>query len=118
MLDDHSPYDQHRYMSRHANESQGTPEQPEQALASAADEPADSSTLPETDHLNPRGSMARQSTGRGRARSEKIMLRLGTSIEIDLRDQLRAYAAEHNMTIVDIVDAAVRARLARDGRST
>lgn len=105
-------------MSRHAHEFRGAPAQAEQALASAADEPADNSTLTETEPLSPGGSVAPQSTGRGRARSEKIMLRLGTSMEVNLRDQLRAYAAEHNMTIVDIVDAAVRARLARDGYLT
>jgi len=45
------------------------------------------------------------------------MLRLATSIEIDLRDRLDAYAAAHRMSIVDIIDEAIRARLSRDSPS-
>lgn len=49
--------------------------------------------------------------GPGRPRSKRRMEPFSSKIEINLRDDLDDYLAEHGMTVVDFLDQAIRDRL-------
>lgn len=49
--------------------------------------------------------------GPGRPRSKRRMEPFSSKIEINLRDNLDEYLAEHGMTVVDFLDQAIRDRL-------
>ena len=49
--------------------------------------------------------------GPGRPRSKRRMEPFSSKIEINLRDNLDEYLAEHGMTVVDFLDQAIRERL-------
>lgn len=118
-LDEQSPYDQRRYISRQANMSRGSHRGGEELLASSSttDGVSDREFPLRANSLDLGEMMTPRAPRPGRPRSERVMLRLATSIEIDLRDRLDAYAAAHRMSIVDIIDEAIRARLSRDSPS-
>lgn len=49
--------------------------------------------------------------GPGRPRSKRRMEPFSSKIEINLRDDLDEYLAQHGMTVVDFLDQAIRDRL-------
>lgn len=49
--------------------------------------------------------------GPGRPRSKRRMEPFSSKIEINLRDDLDKYLAEHGMTVVDFLDQAIKDRL-------
>lgn len=51
--------------------------------------------------------------GPGRPRGKRRMEPFSTKIEITLRDELDAYLTEHEMTIIDFLDQAIRDRLSK-----
>ena len=51
--------------------------------------------------------------GPGRPRSKRRMESLATKIDIELRDQVDAYLATTGGTLVDLIDEALRDRLAK-----
>ncbi|MGA1813692.1 hypothetical protein VH571_15025 [Frondihabitans sp. 4ASC-45] len=53
------------------------------------------------------------SRGPGRPRSKRRMEPFSSKIEIGLRDEVDAYLAENGGTIIDFLDEALRARLAK-----
>jgi hypothetical protein len=55
--------------------------------------------------------LAQVRRGAGRPRSKRRMEPFSSKIEIDLRDQVDYYLAEHGGTMVDFLDAALRDRL-------
>lgn len=58
---------------------------------------------------DPRSSKRRP--GPGRPRSKRRMEPFSSKIEIDLRDEMDDYVAEHGLSIIDFLDEAVRDRL-------
>ena len=58
----------------------------------------------------PRSSSKRR-PGPGRPRSKRRMEPFSSKIEIDLRDEMDDYVAEHGLSIIDFLDEAVRDRL-------
>lgn len=44
----------------------------------------------------------------GRPRKKRVMLQLSTSMEKDLRDTVERWRLENNMSVVDLIDEAVR----------
>lgn len=58
----------------------------------------------------PRASSARR-PGPGRPRSKRRMEPFSSKIEIELRDEMDDYVAEHGLSIIDFLDEAVRDRL-------
>lgn len=52
--------------------------------------------------------------GPGRPRSKRRMEPFSSKIEINLRDDLDEYLAQHGMTVVDFLDQAIRERLQRE----
>jgi hypothetical protein len=58
----------------------------------------------------PRSSSSRR-PGPGRPRSKRRMEPFSSKIEIDLRDEMDDYVAEHGLSIIDFLDEAVRDRL-------
>jgi len=68
--------------------------------------------LPEPLEGAPRGSSNRR-PGPGRPRSKRRMEPFSSKIEIELRDEMDDYVAEHGLSIIDFLDEAVRDRLKR-----
>ena len=66
--------------------------------------------LPEPLEGAPRGSSNRR-PGPGRPRSKRRMEPFSSKIEIELRDEMDDYVAEHGLSIIDFLDEAVRDRL-------
>lgn len=67
---------------------------------------------------NPSGSDAQTAPiavrrGPGRPRSRRRMEPFSSKIEIGLRDQVDAYTVEHDESIVDLLDRALRAAIAQ-----
>jgi hypothetical protein len=58
----------------------------------------------------PRSSPTRR-PGPGRPRSKRRMEPFSSKIEIELRDEMDDYVAEHGLSIIDFLDEAVRDRL-------
>lgn len=58
----------------------------------------------------PRSSSIRR-PGPGRPRSKRRMEPFSSKIEIELRDEMDDYVAEHGLSIIDFLDEAVRDRL-------
>ena len=58
----------------------------------------------------PRSSPNRR-PGPGRPRSKRRMEPFSSKIEIELRDEMDDYVAEHGLSIIDFLDEAVRDRL-------
>jgi hypothetical protein len=58
----------------------------------------------------PRASSKRR-PGPGRPRSKRRMEPFSSKIEIDLRDEMDDYVAEHGLSIIEFLDEAVRDRL-------
>lgn len=58
----------------------------------------------------PRASTNRR-PGPGRPRSKRRMEPFSSKIEIELRDEMDDYVAEHGLSIIDFLDEAVRDRL-------
>lgn len=58
----------------------------------------------------PRSSSNRR-PGPGRPRSKRRMEPFSSKIEIELRDEMDDYVAEHGLSIIDFLDEAVRDRL-------
>lgn len=58
----------------------------------------------------PRSSSSRR-PGPGRPRSKRRMEPFSSKIEIELRDEMDDYVAEHGLSIIDFLDEAVRDRL-------
>jgi hypothetical protein len=65
--------------------------------------------VPEPSEDAPRASSRRP--GPGRPRSKRRMEPFSSKIEIDLRDEMDDYVAEHGLSIIDFLDEAVRDRL-------
>lgn len=55
--------------------------------------------------------------GPGRPRSRRRMEPFSSKIEIGLRDQVDAYTVEHDESIVDLLDRALRAAIAEPPRT-
>jgi hypothetical protein len=51
--------------------------------------------------------------GPGRPRSKRRMEPFSSKMEINLRDEMDEYVAEHGLSIIDFLDEAVRDRLRR-----
>ncbi len=65
---------------------------------------------PEPLEVAPRASSNRR-PGPGRPRSKRRMEPFSSKIEIELRDEMDDYVAEHGLSIIDFLDEAVRDRL-------
>jgi hypothetical protein len=65
---------------------------------------------PEPREVAPRSSSSRR-PGPGRPRSKRRMEPFSSKIEIELRDEMDDYVAEHGLSIIDFLDEAVRDRL-------
>ena len=65
---------------------------------------------PEPLEVAPRASSNRR-PGPGRPRSKRRMEPFSSKIEIELRDKMDDYVAEHGLSIIDFLDEAVRDRL-------
>ncbi|MGW9159276.1 hypothetical protein [Microbacterium sp. NPDC055665] len=83
--------------------------------AAQRDTEASSSVVPNTQReAKPKGEISPSSVrrGPGRPRSRRRMEPLSTKIDIELRDEVDAYLLQHDMTFVDLLDEALRAKLA------
>lgn len=81
---------------------------------------SDSKQAPSTEPLRaqprePLGDATRSTSNRrpgpGRPRSKRRMEPFSSKIEIELRDEMDDYVAEHGLSIIDFLDEAVRDRL-------
>jgi len=88
------------------------------AAAAAAQEPAPARQQPATpletaETISSSEGVAPVRRGPGRPRSKRRMESLATKIDIELRDQVDAYLATTGGTLVDLIDEALRDRLAK-----